>query len=94
MNLNNVSGESLRRYNCDCSLNNQCADPMDTSGVRIEPCAGCGLNQSASTAAAVSNVIGIPDIPNKSFLNSVCIKVVYSGKKFENIVIRETIIRI
>jgi len=86
MNLYNVSGETIKCYVCNSQLNNKCADPMDKSGLEPTVCTKSALEEAASVVRkgvdALSNMFGMPEIPQGSDLKFACQKIDVSGKKF------------
>jgi hypothetical protein len=86
MNLFNVSGEGVKCYVCTSEQNNKCADPMDKSGLEPTECTKPALEQAATVVRkgvdALSNMFGMPEIPQGSDLKFACRKIEVSGKKF------------
>jgi hypothetical protein len=86
MNLYNVSGESVKCYVCTSQQNNKCADPMDKSGLEPTECTKSALDEAASVVRkgvdALTNMFGMPEIPQGSDLKFACQKIDMSGKKF------------
>jgi hypothetical protein len=86
MNLYNVSGESIKCYVCTSMINNKCADPIDRSGLEPIECSKSAVEEAASVVRkgviALSNIFGMPDIPQGSDLKFACQKIELSGKKF------------
>lgn len=86
MNLYNVSGESIKCYVCTSQLNNKCADPMDKSGLEPTECTKSAVEEADSVVRkaldALSNMFGMPEIPQGSDLKFACLKIDVSGKKF------------
>jgi hypothetical protein len=98
MNLYNVSGESIKCYVCTSMMNNKCADPIDRSGLEPTECSTFVAKEAASVVGkgvnVLRNIFGKPELPQGSDLKFACVKVGFSGKKFQNLVISETFCRI
>jgi hypothetical protein len=83
MNLYNVSGESLKCYQCSSPPTDQCADPVDTSGLTTAECKLNSLNGAASAnPAAVGSDIRTLDKPHEKAWRPVCLEYSYTGKNF------------
>lgn len=86
MNLYNVSGESIKCYVCTSEYDTKCANPIDRSGLTQTECSASVLEEATSVVRkgvdALSNIFGMPQIPQGSDLKFACQKIDYSGKKF------------
>jgi hypothetical protein len=86
VNLENVSGESIKCYSCDSQLNSKCADPVDRSGLQSMECSKSNLEELSSTlrkgVESFGDVFGLQKIPEGLNIDVkfACQKIDRSGK--------------
>jgi hypothetical protein len=87
INLENVSGESIKCYVCNSQMNAKCADTIDRSGLEPMECTKPVLEEATSTlkkgAESLGNLFGIKAVPEGADrdLKFACQKIDVSGKR-------------
>jgi len=83
--LYNVSGESIKCYDCNSHENSKCADPLDRSALETTECSKSALGTAASVVGkgldVLKDIFGMTEIPQGSDIKLACKKIDFSGKK-------------